>query len=55
MAITRSEKTFVRRVITSKVTLTGQSHFMLILELRKATLPNGRNVLANKKYFLAGR
>ncbi len=45
------QKTFVRRLITSKVTLTGQSHFMLILELRKATLPNRRNVVANQKIF----
>jgi hypothetical protein len=37
------QKTIVRRLITSKVTLTGQSHFMLIFVLRKATLPNRIN------------
>ncbi len=37
------QKTIVRRLITSEVTLTGQSHFMLIFELRKATLPNRIN------------
>jgi hypothetical protein len=37
------QKTIVRRLITSKITLTGQSHFMLIFVLRKATLPNRIN------------
>ena len=37
------QKTIVRRLITSKVTLTCQSHFMLIFVLRKATLPNRIN------------
>jgi hypothetical protein len=37
------QKTTVSRLITSKVTLTGQSHFMLIFVLRKATLPNRIN------------
>jgi hypothetical protein len=32
------QNTFRRRLITFKVTLTGQSHFMLILVLRKVTL-----------------
>jgi hypothetical protein len=32
------QKTFRRRLITFKVTLTGQSHFMLIFLLRKVTL-----------------
>ncbi len=32
------QKTFRRRLITFKVTLTGQSHFMLIFWLRKVTL-----------------
>ncbi len=32
------QKTFRRRLITFKVTLTGQSHFMRILWLRKVTL-----------------
>jgi hypothetical protein len=32
------QKTFRRRLITLKVTLTGQSHFMLIFLLRKVTL-----------------
>jgi hypothetical protein len=37
------QKTIVHRLITSKVTLTGQSHFTLIFVLRKATLPNRIN------------
>jgi hypothetical protein len=37
------QKTIVRCLITSQVTLTGQSHFMLIFVLRKATLPNRIN------------
>ena len=32
------QKTFRRRLITFKVTLTGQSHFMLIFVLRKVAL-----------------
>ena len=32
------QKTLRRRLITFKVTLTGQSHFMLIFVLRKVTL-----------------
>jgi hypothetical protein len=34
------QKTFRRQLITSEVTLTGQSHFMMIFLLRKVTLPN---------------
>jgi hypothetical protein len=37
------QKTIRRRLITSKVTLTGQSHFILIFVLRKVTLPNRIN------------
>ncbi len=37
------QKTIRRRLITSKVTLTGQSHLMLIYVLRKVTLPNRIN------------
>jgi hypothetical protein len=37
------QKTIRRRLITSKVTLTGQSHLMLIFVLRKVTLPNRIN------------
>jgi len=37
------QKTIRRRLITSKVTVTGQSHFMLIFVLRKVTLPNRIN------------
>jgi hypothetical protein len=37
------QKTIVHRLITPEVTLTGQSHFMLIFVLRKATLPNRIN------------
>jgi hypothetical protein len=37
------EKTIRRCLITSKVTLTGQSHFMLIFVLRKVALPNRIN------------
>jgi hypothetical protein len=37
------QKTIGRRLITSKVTLTVQSHFMLIFVLRKVTLPNRIN------------
>ncbi len=40
------QKTIVRRLITSKVTLTDQSHFILIFVLRKATLPNRINSVA---------
>jgi hypothetical protein len=32
------QKTFSRRLITFKATLTGQSHFMLVFVLRKVTL-----------------
>ena len=40
--ITRSAKNYCTplNTVTSKVTLTGQSHFMLIFVLRKATLQN---------------
>ncbi len=34
------QKTIRRRLITFKVTWTGQSHLMLIFVLRKVTLPN---------------
>jgi hypothetical protein len=34
------QKTIRRRLITFKVTLTGQSHFKLIFVLRKVTVPN---------------
>ncbi len=37
------QKTIRRRLITSKITLTVQSHFMLIFVLRKVTLPNRIN------------
>ncbi len=37
------QKTIRRLLITSQVTLTGQSHFMLIFVLRKVTLPNHIN------------
>ncbi len=37
------QKTIRRCLITSKVTLTGQSHLMLIFLLRKVTLPNHIN------------
>ncbi len=37
------QKTIRRRLITFKVTLTGQSHFKLIFVLRKVTLPNRIN------------
>ncbi len=37
------QKTIRRRLITSKVTFTGQSHLMLIFLLRKFTLPNRIN------------
>jgi hypothetical protein len=37
------QKTIRRRLITSEVTLTGQSHLMLIFSLRKVTLPNRIN------------
>ncbi len=37
------QKAIVHRLITSKVTLTGQSDFMLIFVLCKATLPNRIN------------
>jgi hypothetical protein len=37
------QKTIRRHLITSKVTLTGQSHLMLIFVLRKVTLPNRIN------------
>jgi hypothetical protein len=37
------QKTNRRRLITSKVNLTGQSHLMLIFVLRKVTLPNRIN------------
>jgi hypothetical protein len=37
------QKTIRRRLITSKFTLTGQSHLMLIFVLRKVTLPNRIN------------
>jgi hypothetical protein len=37
------QKTIRRRLITVKVTLTGQSHFMLIFVLRKVTLRDYNN------------
>jgi hypothetical protein len=37
------QKTIRRRLITLKVTLTGQSHFMLIFVLRKVTQRNHTN------------
>jgi hypothetical protein len=37
------QKTIRRCLITSKVTLTSQSHLMLIFVLRKVTLPNRIN------------
>ncbi len=40
------QKTIERRLITSKVTLTGRSHFMLIFVLRKVTLPNRINYVS---------
>jgi hypothetical protein len=39
------QKTFRRRLITFKVTLTGQSHFMPIFLLRKVTLRGHINSL----------
>jgi hypothetical protein len=39
------QKTIRHRLITSKVTLTGQSHIMLIFVLRKVTFPNRINSL----------
>jgi hypothetical protein len=38
-------KTIKRRLITSKVTLTGQDHLMLIFVLRKKTWPSRMNSL----------
>ena len=37
------QKTIRRRLITFKITLTGQSHFMRIFELRKVTLRDYTN------------
>jgi hypothetical protein len=37
------QKTFGRRLMTFKVTLSGQSHCMLLFILRKVTLPNRIN------------
>ncbi len=37
------QETFRRRIITFKVTLTGQSHFILIFVLRKVTLRGHTN------------
>jgi len=37
------QKSIRRRLITFKVTLTGQSHFVLIFVLRKVTLRNHTN------------
>jgi len=37
------QKSFKRRLITFKVTLSGQSHFMLIFVLRKVTLRGNIN------------
>ncbi len=37
------QKTFRHRLITFKVTLTGQSHFILIFVLRKVTLRGHTN------------
>jgi hypothetical protein len=37
------QKNKIRRLITFKVTLTGQSHFMRIFLLRKVTLPGHIN------------
>ncbi len=46
------QKTFRRRLITFKVTLTGQSHFMLIFWLRKVIL---RGHINSVKWPLTGR